>query len=321
MKTQLPTHLPNIPPPHEISNLVSALLITHRVKATLGYNIAYFCILVALFVSSPTVENVSWKITALFIAVFLLKTQASLADVIHDYEVDKQNPEKKVLPEAVDRLGEQNLWTLIAIETTVSMFLWGYLAVRTGELQLLIIGGIGIILGFTYSYPPRTKEWGVLNHVITSGVDVMVVLYPAGLLLAGAAQIELIPVMVMVFLYSFAYHVAHQAADTYYDRQAGISTFTQQTGVENATLLIIAFFLLSMGMAVHYMLLVAAIGLGVAAWWFCYIFIKIADTPEQFQTDYLAQNFNIATWATGLNMLVAANIYLTQVGTLPGTMA
>lgn len=298
---------------HTVTKTGSALLATHRVKATLGYNIAYFLILLALLGSHSVIESNAWNLTALFTAVFLLKTQASLADVIHDYEVDKQNPEKSILAESVDQIGERNLWTLIIVETMISMFLWGYLSIRTGEILFLAIGAIGITLGFMYSYPPRIKEWGVCNHIVTSGVDVMVVLYPAAFLMAPGFQVDLIPIMVLVFLYSFGYHIAHQAADTYYDRQAGISTFTQDTGVENAVLLIIAFFLLAFAVAVHYMLIVAAVGLGLAAWWFSYIFTRIAGEDEQTQTDYIAERFNIATWATVLNAIVALNIYLTRV--------
>lgn len=293
-----------------------ALLITHRVKATLGYNIAYFMILVALLGSPALIRTYILELGILFTAVFLLKTQASLADVIHDYEVDKQNPEKSVLPDAVDHLGERTVWSLLAIEIAASMFLWGYLSVTTGNLLFIAIGAIGIVLGFTYSYPPRFKEMGIWNHVVTSGVDVLVVIYPAGFLMTTAIDHRLAPIMLLVFCYSFAYHIAHQAADTYYDRKAGISTFTQDIGVENSALLITSLFLIGTAIAIHYLLTIAAVGLLIAAWWFSYIFYQIADEDEQYQTDYLAANFNIAYWATGLNIMVAFSIYTSGTPTI-----
>lgn len=310
MSSKLSHHTSNQGIGHAILQTGSALLITHRVKATLGYNIAYFLILLALFGSIALIQTMIWELAALFVAVFLLKTQASLADVIHDYEVDKNNPEKSILADSVDQLGEQTIWSLLVVEIVVSLMLWGYLSVNTGEVLFLVLGATGILLGFMYSYPPRIKEWGIWNHVVTSGVDVMVVLLPAAFFIAPGFELELLPVFVLVFLYSFAYHVAHQAADTYYDRQSGISTFTQQIGVDNSTLLIISLFLLAVAVALHYLLIIAAVALAIAAWWFSYIFMKIAEEDEKTQTDYLASHFNIATWATALNAAVALNIAL-----------
>lgn len=279
-------------------------------KATLGYNIAYFCIPLALLASGNQISEYLDDLIILFAAVFLLKTQASLADVIHDYEVDRNNPEKRVLADAADHIGLDNLQTLIAIEIAVSMGLWGGLALAHEEILFIVLGVVGIISGFIYSYPPRVKERGVFNHFGTSGIDVLLTIYPVGVLLSHHTNRSLFGLLLLVFLYSFGYHIAHQAADTYYDRQENVSTFTRDIGIPNSMLLIIAVNLLSAALAIYYGYFLATLALIAVAVKFSYIYHTLPSDSEKAQTDHVAEHFNIATLATALNLFVAASIYL-----------
>lgn len=63
----------------------------NRLPETIGYNIVYFAIGVGL-VSQPQLQLTSHQFHQLglvFLAVMLTKMQASIADVIHDYTIDK----------------------------------------------------------------------------------------------------------------------------------------------------------------------------------------------------------------------------------------
>lgn len=110
-----------------VSETLCSLVIVNRLPETAGYNIAYFAVGVGLATSQPipAVLQHLTGLSVLFFAMMVSKMQASIADALHDYEVDKENPEKSYIAMSVEILGEKNLLSLLVIELAVGLSLWG----------------------------------------------------------------------------------------------------------------------------------------------------------------------------------------------------
>lgn len=282
----------------------------NRFEALLAYNIGYFLIIAAIPQSLEVLLSRLDYLFMFFVAVIFMKGQASIADAIHDYTLDEENPQKSYVPRAVDFFGESNAWTLLVVQMLVSLFFWGYLTFLTGSLVFLVAGVVSNFFGFTYSYPPRFKELGVRNHLMTSTVDVTCLLLPGALLLTGGIPTEIVAVIAIVFLYSFAYHVLHQAGDTYYDRSTGIDTFTQTIGVANSLALSSVLVFVATLIAVAFDYFLVGVLLFAYAAYFFRLYLRVRDEHEQRQSDIVSEGFRISRCATLLNITLAANLFV-----------
>jgi 4-hydroxybenzoate polyprenyltransferase len=287
-----------------------AFWIINRFEALLAYNIGYFLIIAAIPQSTDVLVSRLDYLLMFFVAVVLMKGHASIADAIHDYALDEDNPQKSYVPRSVDFFGESNAWTLLVVQILVSIFFYGYLTYVTGSLVFLLAGVVLAFFGFTYSYPPRFKEQGVYNHLMTSTVDVTCLLLPGALLMTGELSAEILAVVTIVFFYSFAYHVLHQAGDTYYDRSTGIDTFTQTIGVNHSLVLSAMVVLLATAIAIVFELFLFALAAFVFTAWFIYLYASVRDDHEQQQSDVVSDGFRISRCATTLNVSLAVNLFL-----------
>ena len=148
---------------------------TNRLPETIGYNLAYLGVGIGLVTTSHTFISVgsNWDALAVgFLAAMLSKMQASVADAIHDRDLDRENPEKSRLPTALDRLGSERALTILVAELIGGIALWGWIAVSMHAPICLGFGATMCLLGFICTYPPRIKERGLLNHLTTTVVDV-----------------------------------------------------------------------------------------------------------------------------------------------------
>lgn len=284
----------------------------NRFDGLLGLNIGYLLIILALSRSPAVVWEQLPLVGVFFGAVLLMKAQASVADALHDYSADSENPHKSHVANRVDEVGESYAMVLLVGQFGLSLVLWWVLTWVTGDPFFFIVGAVSNFLGFTYSYPPRFKEWGFVNHVVTSSVDVFCVVVPGTLLLVDDIGLLEIGVFSIVFIYSFAYHIMHQAGDTYYDRMSGMETFTQKLGVSDSV-----FASLVLGAAAvfsAFCLGLFVVGAGVAAFatHLYRIYDKIIGKNERNQSDIVSNQFRIAIWATGLNVLTAFNVLVVR---------
>ncbi|EMA51253.1 hypothetical protein C450_12275 [Halococcus salifodinae DSM 8989] len=245
-----------------------------------------------------------------FLAAMLSKMQASVADVIHDRELDRGNPEKSRIPNALDRLGIEGSLTILVAELIGGVFLWGWIAVSIHMPAYLGFGAAMCLLGFIYTYPPRIKERGLFNHLTTTVVDVgcvAVFFFIAGGSTVGGQEIA---VLTVVFLYAFGYHVSHQAADTYYDRVHGISTFTQRLGVWRSVLLAGVSTALAALINIYYALFLAGGILLLFALCYLYVALRIRNTKQQVQSDRVSRWFSIGLWGTIMNSSIVIDLAL-----------
>ena len=289
--------------------LLTAVAVVNRLPATLGYNLAYFLIGVALAWSAlPTADLalVGW----FGVAVMLAKMQASVADAIHDREVDANNPEKSRIARSVARIGRKRLWTLLVAELAGAGVAFGVVAMRTGEPAVLALGAAMVLLGFAYSYPPRLKERGIVNHLVTTGVDVCFVLLPVPYLLAGGLTPRALVVGAIVALYAFAYHVVHQAADVYYDGQVGVATFARSFGAPRTVALAawLSGTAAALGTAAGYY--PTALALVVVTAHYATLYRRVAETSVERQSTVIAARFDIGVVASVLNLATAVSVLL-----------
>ncbi|WP_082256346.1 UbiA family prenyltransferase [Haloferax sp. ATB1] len=285
----------------------------NRLPETVGYNVAYALLAVAIARSrldlGLEIESLI-QISATFSAAMLTKMQASVADVLHDYAVDKENPEKQQNATAVDEIGYESAHTILVIELTAGLFLWMWVSLQTSSLLFATVGALFSISGFVYSYPPRIKERGILNHLVTTGTDVGFVVLPL-VILAGDPSVEYAATALgVIFLYTFGYHTLHQAADTYYDRQAGIRTFTQNFGV-SASILLSAICTAMAGVGAGILhALGGAFAMFLVAGRYVWLYYRVREQTEKEQTDITAQRFNTAYVATFLNAAFALGLLI-----------
>ena len=298
---------------HGIVDFISNFVVVNRLPETIGYNIIYF--IVGIGLSGAVIggriltESVDLLII-LFFAVMLTKMQASVADAIHDYSVDKDNPQKSFIASAVDSIGHQLLFTILIIELLAGIGLWGWIAIRTDTMFFFVIGLMSNLLGFIYSYPPRIKERGIFNHVVTTGVDVVGVVLPVAVVTGAVITTELTLSLVAVFLYVFGYHVVHQAADTVYDRESGISTFTQTVGISESVWLAGILTAIAGFIAAWQSYGLSAAGLMIAGLAYALLAKSIEHESEKKKCDRIARWFRIGPWAIGINCLFSLSLYL-----------
>lgn len=287
-----------------------SLWVVNRFEALLAYNVGYMLLLGAAGLAAGATVDRLWLLGPLFGGVILSKSQASVADAIHDYEADRSNPQKSYVSEAVDVIGERSSRTFLVVQLLGGLLLWGYLTHVTGSLVYLL-AGVGIsFFGYTYSYPPRFKEWNVFNHVVTSGVDVTCILLPGLLLVTGAPASAHLGVFAIVFAYSMAFHVMHQAGDTYYDRRRSISTFTTTVGVGAAVAFSAGSLLLAAAIAALVGFPVIAVATAAYGGYFLWLYRRVRGEPEQSQSDVVSASFSVARCATLLNLSLTADFAL-----------
>ena len=292
-------------------NYVTDFVVVNRLPETTGYNLVYFAIGIGLATPDQPLSLISYHdivLLAAFLAVMLSKMQASVADAIHDYTVDKANPEKAVIATAVETFSIEVLYTLLICEVTGALVLWGWLTVQTDSIIFLLIGAASSVLGFIYSYPPRLKERGILNHLVTTGVDVAGVILPVALIVGTPHQRNLIVPLAIVFLYGFGYHLVHQAADTVYDSESGVSTFTQQIGITTSVWLASELTALAAVLAAGQAYFFGAIGLAAGSLGYAMLAIRIRTESPAVQCRQISRWFRIGVWAFILNGLFAASL-------------
>lgn len=283
----------------------------NRLPETIGYNLAYLGVGIGLVTTSHTFISVgsNWDALAVgFLAAMLSKMQASVADAIHDRDLDRENPGKSRLPTALDRLGSERALTILVAELIGGIALWGWIAVSMHAPICLGFGATMCFLGFICTYPPRIKERGLLNHLTTTVVDVGCIAVFVSLGGGTIGGIQELAVLAVVFLYTFGYHLAHQAADTYYDRRYGISTFTQTLGVRRSVLLAGGVTVLAALITISSGLFLAGGVVLVFAFWYWYAALRMGGADLQVQSDHVARWFSIGLWATLLNASVVLDL-------------
>jgi len=284
------------------------MLIINRLPATLGYNLGYFLVGLALaWQALPApIDVVAW----FGVGVMLAKMQASVADAIHDRAVDAINPAKSRIAQSVDRIGRKRAWSLVIAEVVGAMFAFGVVAVRTGERFFFLLGGSFTLLGFVYSYPPRLKERGVVNHIVTTGADVCFVVLPVPYLLVGTLTEDALVAGAIIALYSFAYHVVHQAADVYYDRQQEIASYARSLGVPRSLALATGLTVAAGALTLALGYLLAALVLLAVGARYVTLFHQVRGRSLQRQSEIVSSGFNIAWAATALNLATGLSILL-----------
>lgn len=283
----------------------------NRLPETIGYNLAYFAIGVGLAPHPwTTFDEYLLPVGVLFAAVMLSKMQASVADALHDRDLDAQNPGKSNIANAVNYLGEDAAHTLLVSEITLALALWSWLTYTTESLAYVLCGALVTVLGFVYSYPPRLKERGVFNHLATTGVDVAGVVLPVAMLAGATLTVGLELTLAAIFCYTFAYHILHQAADTFYDREYGVSTFTQQLGVSRSVLLASTCTLLAGVLVLQQGHLGETVLIAVVATGYWWLYRSVKGRPEVEQSDFISRWFNIGWVASLLNGGLAASLLL-----------
>jgi 4-hydroxybenzoate polyprenyltransferase len=306
------SHVPDFNNNYSPTQTLRTILTINRVPETIGYNIAYFAIGLGLSPDDPVIAFNQYllPVGVLFAAVMLSKMQASIADALHDQDLDAENPEKSFIANSVAHLGGDAAYTLLVSEIILGLALWSWLTHTTGSLLYVVCGATMTFLGFVYSYPPRIKERGVFNHITTSGVDVTGVVLPVAILSGAALTLELALTLAAIFCYTFAYHVLHQAGDTFYDRECGVSTFTQTLGVPRSVLLASAFTLFAALLVFQQGYVAGSILLLVVAGGYWLLYRLIGGRTEQEQSDYVSRWFHIGWVATCLNGGLAASLLL-----------
>lgn len=288
-----------------------AFVVINRLQATIPYNIGYLLIGLAIGSAQATLDTRTLAIIGWYgIGMMLLKMQASVADAIHDQAVDAANPEKSVIAWAVDELGVRTSWSLLVAELVTGLLLCGYVSFQMGTFVYLAAGAVFALLGFCYSYPPRLKEQNALNHLVTTGTDVGLFVFLVGYIATGTVTLPLVVISAIVFCYTFAYHVLHQAADTHYDQAADVETFVTRLGIEPATGLAVAGNAVATLLAGVFGYYLAAGVLGVMTGFYGWLFLRLQGKSLRTQSDLIATHFGIGWVATILNLGVAGSILL-----------
>lgn len=295
-----------------IAGTVRAYCIINRFEALLAYNIGYMLIILAMAYGNTSLRDKFGWAVLFFSAVLFMKAQASVADALHDYQADKRNPYKSYVPDAVDWFGYRASTGILVGQMAISLVCWLYLTLLTGETIFLAAGLVSNFFGFTYSYPPRFKERGVFNHVVTSSVDIFCVLIPGVLLLTGSVSATDGFALAVVYLYSFAYHVMHQAGDTYPDRRFGVSTFTQKIGIENSVFMSYAMATLATIVGLCGRLYPIATGTLLFTGYLLSIYRRSLGASEREQSNIVSRRFAISACATTLNLLTAISLFVVE---------
>lgn len=292
---------------------LTALIKVNRLPTTVSYNIAYFLVGAALAGPGILTDRIDLAIYYTC-AIFLVKMQASVADAIHDQQADAANPVKSKVARAVMVLGGRLSWSLLIVELVVALTLFGYVSLRTGSWLYLAVGATFALLGFGYSYPPRLKERGVINHVVTTGTDVGFVVLAFTYLLTDVLPTRSYVVGSVIFLYVFAYHLMHQAADTHYDIRAGIRTFATRAGPARTVAVAGVFTAGAAGISLALGYFIAAIALLLTTIFYLRLYSTIRTLSLKRQTDHLSERFDIARVATALNLALALSIIRKTIG-------
>lgn len=294
---------------------LGAAAVVSRLSATVGYNVASVLLAVGLGVrvgGEPS-GQVLWIAVGYAVATMFAKLQASVADAIHDRAADATNPEKDVIAAAVETLGLRRAWLLLVGYLVAALVLYAVVAVVAG-LWVLAAGAAVVLLGFAYSYPPRFKERGVWNHVVTTGVDAGLLVLPVAVLVGGRISPTIVVVVGVVACYSFGYHVLHQAADVHFDRQAGVETFATDIGVADAVAVGAVATGASAGFALALGYALASVVLGGVTAFYIDLYYAVEGADPAAASRELADRFSIAWVATVANGALAAAVWRHAVG-------
>lgn len=293
------------------AELLHALAAVNRVRATIGYNAAMVALAVGIgALISPRGSVVAGLIPAGLYATggVLLKLHASVADAIHDRGVDAANPEKSTIAIAVSVIGVESAWTILMVELVVGMTVVGAAAILAKN-WLLPAGAAIAVFGFTYSFPPRTKERGIWNHVVTTGVDVGLVVLPVAAVVGDGLTPKAAIVVTVVWCYSFGYHVMHQAADVHYDRLSGLQTFATDLGIEHAIAVAAVATATAAGLALALGYPLAALATGAVTAYYVVLCRAVVDSSPREACRLLSESFSIAWVASLLNGVLAAAVW------------
>jgi 4-hydroxybenzoate polyprenyltransferase len=291
-----------------VSGVATAVARVNRVQTTAGYNAAYVLVGVGLAGVGQAFATPG-RLTALVGAAMLAKFQASVADAVHDRDIDAANPEKSSVAQAVDRLGHDWALSLVVVELVCALALAGYLTALTGDPVYLAGAATVAVLGFCYSYPPRLKERGILNHVVTTGVDVAFVVLAIPYLLNGGLSYRGVAVGGVVFAYTFGYHVVHQAADAYHDREAGVDTFVLRVGLSRSLAYAGAVTAGAGTLALATGFPVTGLTAAVVAAQYGRLYVATRGDTLRAQTATLADRFSVARIGTVCNGAMALDLF------------
>ncbi|MFW5939938.1 MAG: UbiA family prenyltransferase [Halolamina sp.] len=291
-------------------SLLRAVAVVSRLTATVGYNVASVVLAVGLGARVGGLPDVAtlWLAGGYAAATMFAKLGASVADAIHDRSVDAANPEKTVIASAVDRLGQRRASRLLAGYVLVALVLYGAVAVTLGWWALAA-GGAVVGLGLAYSYPPRFKERGIWNHVVTTGVDVGLLVLPVAVVVAGGIAPAIVVGAAVVACYGVGYHLLHQAADVYYDRQAGVETFATTVGVADTVAVAAVATGAAAGLSFALGYVVAGTVLVGVTVFYGTVYDSVRGASPESASRALAARFSIAWVATIANGAFAASVW------------
>lgn len=283
----------------------------NRLRATVGYNVAMVALAVGIGALIATeAPSMGPLVSAGLYAggALLLKLHASIADAIHDRAADTVNPEKSVVATAVTVIGAERAWTILVVELVVGMASVGAAAMHSSG-WLLIAGAAVAISGFTYSYPPRIKERGIWNHVVTTGVDVGLLVVPVAAIIGGGVNATVLVVASVMACYSFGYHVMHQTADTHYDRLSGLRTFATNVGVTDSVTVAAGATAVATGLAVALGYPSAILVTGGVTVYYVWLYYAVVGSSTREACATLSESFSIAWVASLLNGVLAAAVW------------
>lgn len=294
----------------ELGSQLRAVAVVSRLSATVGYNVASVLLAVGLGVrvGGRPGATALWIAVGYAAATVIAKFAASVADAIHDRAVDAANPEKDVIASAVETLGVRRAWWLLGGYLLAATGLYAAVAAAAGGWVLPASAAV-IGFGFTYSYPPRFKERGVWNHVVTTGVDAGLLVLPVAVLVAGRVAPAILVAAGVVACYSFGYHVLHQAADVHFDRQSGVETFATELGVADTIRVGAIATAAATGFALALGYSIAAVVLGGVTAFYLDVYDAVSGADPDEASLALAERFNIAWVATLANAALAVSVW------------
>jgi 4-hydroxybenzoate polyprenyltransferase len=117
-----------------------------------------------------------------------------------------------------------------------------------------------------------------------------------------------------VFAYGFGYHVVHQAADAYHDREADVSTFALRVGVPRSLAYAAGATALAGLVAATVGLLATVLVTAVVTVAYGRLYLRTRYKPLRDQTAVLAERFSVARVATATNGAVAVDLLLLAPG-------
>lgn len=295
---------------------IRALWLICRFETLIGYNLAYFGIIIALVLisgnRSDLLDPYQVLILILFFAsVISAKSQASIADTLCDYNNDKDNPSKSYVSNALETFGFTRSKIAMYINLGGSLLLASIISILIGKPLIFVLIAIFNILGYCYSYRPRIKERGIWNIIVTSAVDVFCIVFAGYYLIITNVSEPVFILLAIIFLYSSSFHIMHMTGDIYEDRRSGTRTYASNLGTRSS--LLISGFLALGAVPLSFNFPIFMPILIIYATKIFYLNNKVKFFDVEKQGKLISSQWSTGFWATFLNFGLAASIFFTYI--------